>query len=128
MQLDLASRPRRSGIGMTPLIDVVFILLLFFMLASHFHQWRAMTVSAAGRGTPGAATPAVLVRVHDDGSIDFNGDPVGIDGLGREIARTLLRTPSLAVQIESDDDVPLQTLAEVFDQLQAAGVSEMNLR
>jgi len=128
MRLELASRPHRSGIGLTPLIDVVFILLLFFMLASHFHQWRALTVSATGQGATGAATPAVLVRVHNDGSIDLSGGPTSIGALSTKLAYNLQRNPALAVQIESDGGVPLQTLVEVFDQLHAAGISEMNLR
>ncbi|MBO8087018.1 MAG: biopolymer transporter ExbD, partial [Marichromatium sp.] len=48
MRLDLARRVRRNPISLTPLIDVVFILLLFFMLASHFDQWRALALDARG--------------------------------------------------------------------------------
>ena len=44
-----ASR-RRALIGLTPLIDVVFILLVFFMLASSFLDWRAIDLTAPARG------------------------------------------------------------------------------
>jgi len=128
MQLKSTARRRRRLIGLTPLIDVVFILLLFFMLASQFHQWRAFTVGAAG--TPGdvKAVSAVLVRVHGDGSLDLNGEPVTTRTLTERLGQTLTREPSLSVQIESADEVPLQTLVSLFDQLHAVGIDRMNLR
>jgi len=128
MQFGSTPRPRRRLIGLTPLIDVVFILLLFFMLASQFHQWRAMTIGATGTPSNGEAAPAVLVRVHVDGSLDLNGEPVAVHSLTAHLRQTLIREPELSVQIESADEVPLQALVTLFDQLHAAGIDLMNLR
>lgn len=128
MRLDLAARPRRRTIGLTPLIDVVFILLLFFMLASHFHQWRTLTVSSTAQHGSGTSTPAILVRLHGNGTLDLNGEDLPPDALIPRLGRILQRQPSLAVQIQSDNDVPLQALVTLFDQLNAAGVNEMSLR
>jgi biopolymer transport protein ExbD len=128
MQLVSPPRRRRRLIDLTPLIDVVFILLLFFMLASRFHQWRALTVSASG--TPGDrdAVPAVLVRVHGDGSLDLNTEAIPSPALTARLRLALTREPGLAVQIESADEVPLQTLVTVLDQVHAAGISRIHLR
>ncbi|MEM6423000.1 MAG: biopolymer transporter ExbD, partial [Pseudomonadota bacterium] len=60
------SRPRRKAqIGVTPLIDVVFILLVFFMLASRFEDWRSVDLASSSRGVPvaTAAEGALLVEV-----------------------------------------------------------------
>ena len=128
MQFCSTQRRRRRLIGLTPLIDVVFILLLFFMLASQFHQWRAMTIGATGTPDNGEVAPAVLVRVHGDGSLDLNGEPVAVHALTAHLRQTLIREPALSVQIESADEVPLQALVTLFDQLHAAGIDLMNLR
>ena len=45
MQLDRPAAPARKLIGLTPLIDVVFILLLFFMLTSSFFQWQSLDLT-----------------------------------------------------------------------------------
>lgn len=128
MQFGSTPRERRHLIGLTPLIDVVFILLLFFMLASQFHQWRAITIGATGTPSDGDSAPAVLVRVHGDGSLDLNGEPVAIHALTAHLRQILNQEPDLSVQIESADDVSLQALVTLFDELHAAGIDLMNLR
>jgi biopolymer transport protein ExbD len=128
MQLASAPRRRRRLIGLTPLIDVVFILLLFFMLASQFHQWRAMTIRATGTPGDGDSAPALLVRVHGDGSLDLDSEPITPLTLTPRLRQALTREPDLTVRIESADEVPLQTLVSVLDQLHAAGIDRMNLK
>lgn len=51
----LLQHPRKSRISLTPLIDVVFILLLFFMLSSSFIQWRAVDLQPASHDTASIA-------------------------------------------------------------------------
>ncbi|MDX1606672.1 MAG: biopolymer transporter ExbD, partial [Candidatus Competibacterales bacterium] len=73
------TRSRRRIISLTPLIDVVFILLFFFMLASSFIQWRSIDLGLAGAeagARPLAGT--VLVRIRADGSLDLNAAPVSL--------------------------------------------------
>ncbi len=67
---------------MTPLIDVVFLLLVFFMLASTFLQYSRIDVigSQSGR-TVSYVAGAQYVRVHADGRIDLNGASVAMAGL-----------------------------------------------
>ena len=55
---------RRRLISLTPLIDVVFILLIFFMLASSFLDWRAIGLDAPADATAGAA--GELDRLQSD--------------------------------------------------------------
>ena len=52
-------RRRRSPISLTPLIDVVFILLVFFMLASSFLDWRSITLAA-----PSAEAYGISAKAH----------------------------------------------------------------
>ena len=58
-----ARRRRRSLISLTPLIDVVFILLIFFMLASSFSTEEAIELSMPGSGAAEGALPGSLVRI-----------------------------------------------------------------
>jgi len=75
-----------TRIGLTPLIDVVFLLLVFFMLASTFLKFNYLPLTAAGEG---AATPALadtlIVRVGAEGALDVNGEPVPTGALARRL-------------------------------------------
>lgn len=129
MRLDLPARPPPRAISLTPLIDVVFILLLFFLLASQFQQWRTLTVNApAAARQPVGEARAMLIRVHDDGSVDLNGDAVSQAELRAALGGHLVQDPELSVVVQPSADVALQPLVSVIDQIVAAGVTELSLQ
>ena len=99
--MKLPDAPRMTTrIGLTPLIDVVFLLLVFFMLASTFLKFNYLPLSTGGEG---AGAPSlgetVIVRVRAGGALDVNGEPVTADSLparldewaGRGAKRAVLR-------------------------------------
>jgi len=69
------ARVRRRPVGLTSLIDVIFLLLLFFMLASSFTRYQSLDLSSGGEGGGVAAKPAYL-RIHSAQRIDLNGRPL----------------------------------------------------
>jgi len=76
--MKLSNQPRMgTRIGLTALIDVVFLLLVFFMLASTFLKLHYLPLMAGGEGvdTP-ALSETVIVRVRAGGALDVNGEPV----------------------------------------------------
>lgn len=125
----LAAEPRRRRalISMTPLIDVVFILLIFFMLASSFLNWRVIGLDLPGEGgaTPTASTP-LLVEVHADGIV-LAGERLDLDGLLARVAPTIAEDPEQAVLVRPAPGVPLQDAIRVLDRLATAGVAAMRL-
>ncbi len=127
--MKLPDAPRMTTrIGLTPLIDVVFLLLVFFMLASTFLKFNYLPLSA---GSEGAGAPSlseiVIVRVRAGGALDVNGTPVTADGLparldewaGRGAKRAVLRvtagaeTGDLVRALEAARRSRLDTLAVV---------------
>ena len=87
MRIERPAR-KRGRIGLTPLIDVVFLLLVFFMLASTFFRYTGADL-ASGRG--GAVHNSdvnnlVIVRVKGGSNIDVNGKPVALEQLKSELA------------------------------------------
>ena len=83
---------RRPLISLTPLIDVVFILLVFFMLASSFLDWRSIDLNAPAQAAAGPAIEgALLVEIHPDRLL-LSGEPRRTDlpnyGTGRGQARS----------------------------------------
>ncbi|MEZ5935166.1 MAG: biopolymer transporter ExbD [Alphaproteobacteria bacterium] len=124
----LASDParRRSLVGLTPLIDVVFILLVFFMLASSFADWRTIRLkppvpTAGGGGLAGA----MLIEVDADGGLRLSGVPTTLEEIGARIEPLLGRRPDLRVVVKPAADTPLQPVVSLLDRLNAAGVTDM---
>jgi len=88
---------RRRAIGLTPLIDVIFLLLLFFMLTTTFTRTGELPLTAAGTG--GDGLPPLFLQVGES-AITLNG-----------VATTLADLPE-ALRGEGDDPRLLVSLAE----------------
>jgi len=118
---------RRSLISLTPLIDVVFILLVFFMLASSFADWRAIDLTqpeSTGGGEP--MTGAILIDVRE-GSIRMSGLPVSIAAMQAQAETHVRRAPERLFIVRPADGVSLQQAIIVMDGLSAAGVTRLSL-
>lgn len=118
---------RRTLISLTPLIDVVFILLVFFMLASSFLNWRAIDLSlpplAGGdKGLEGA----MLVEVLPDG-LRFGARPMDLPAIAARVEARLRQEPEQRVFVRPAAGVPLQRAVDVLDRLTAAGARNIAL-
>jgi biopolymer transport protein ExbD len=70
---------RKRRLSLTPIIDVVFLLLLFFMLASTFSRYSSVEVAVGGRSAPMAtdqSVPVILLAVRGEGAFSINGAAV----------------------------------------------------
>lgn len=122
MRIELPPR-RRAQISLTPLIDVVFILLVFFMLASNFTQLRTIGVSIpAEASAPASDTQALLVRVHADGRLELSEQPVLLEELAARIHHVAQGRPVL---VQPAEETRLQDLVSVLDRL--SGISNVSL-
>ncbi len=81
MQVDTPITPRRR-MSMTPLIDVVFLLLIFFMLASTFMKYTRIDITGSTPGRAGHGVQgAIYLRIHEGGRIDLNAKPLELSAL-----------------------------------------------
>lgn len=129
MAFDLRRRRGpRTLIGLTPLIDVVFILLVFFMLASRFNDWRAIGLDVpAGAGGRGEST-AVEIRLSADGAVLLGGEPTAWAGLPDRLARLAgARDPQPRVVVRADAGVPFQRAVDAMHAAGAAGFDAVTL-
>ena len=118
---------RRQLISLTPLIDVVFILLVFFMLASSFLDWRSIELNAPGASSAGSPLEgALLVEIRRDG-LRLSGEGLTHETLIRRIEDLLARDPSRRVLVKPSAGVVMQDTVTVLDSLTAAGVTDLSL-
>jgi biopolymer transport protein ExbD len=117
---------RRARISLTPLIDVVFILLVFFMLASTFLDERAIQATTPAARVGGASMEgALLVELRPDG-LWLGGRPVTqaelLSRLGDHAARNL----GQKVLVRPSPGISLQQAVALLDRIIASGLSEVS--
>jgi biopolymer transport protein ExbD len=123
-----AQRPTGRLISLTPLIDVVFILLVFFMLASSFLDWRAVDLSvSSGVGAATSAQRAILIGLRSDGSVTIGSEPVAKQTLQSVMTEKLADNREQRVVIQSDPGVPLQRAVDTLDLVRAIGATDVSL-
>ncbi len=124
MSLGFAPSPRRRRLSLTPLIDVVFLLLVFFMLAARFGMEGAITLGTAGAAAVYDGPPRLVALTA--GGITLNGRPLPAGMLADALAR-LTSAPTDAILIRAEPGVPLQELTDVISRLNQAGFANLVL-
>lgn len=125
---------RRSNVPiqleMTPLIDVVFLLLTFFIFALVLMvRADALDIILPELGSGAAATRAesITVTLRQDGSVLVQGEPTPIEQAGARVTALLGEKPGSVVMLTADSRVPSGRLIELADRLVAAGVREFSV-
>jgi len=112
----LLPRRRRAGkMSLTPLIDCVFILLVFFMLQTNFMRPRAIEFAqAASSAGASSDTTMIAVELHDNGSVWLNGGESSLEAM-ESYAAGLTDPTNTRVMLSVDPDVMLQGAVDVMD-------------
>lgn len=130
MEFAESDRPHPE-LNVAPLIDVVFLLLIFFMLASTFIEPEAVDLVVPGSNAAAAAAPAadepLTVQVTAQGAIRLNGLRLALNQLRAEVAARLEGDRRRPVTVRADAKVRVQLLVRVMDRIRAAGASNLRL-
>lgn len=123
---DLGPRRHPRKMSLTPMIDVVFLLLIFFMLASRFGTDAVLPIAGGAEGTGSAWQGAPrLVDVTPD-AVLLNGVTTDPAALLADVT-ALLPEPGAAVILRPRADADLQRLVTVMDLLRDGGVTNLIL-
>ncbi len=121
-------RPTGRLISLTPLIDVVFILLIFFMLTSSFLDWRSVDLTVSSDlGAATSAQRAILISLRPDGSITVGSKPVANHTLRSVMKAKLAENRDQRVVIRSYPGVSLQRAVDTLDLLRRIGATKVSL-
>ncbi|MEX0586603.1 MAG: biopolymer transporter ExbD [Pirellulales bacterium] len=116
-------------INMTPMVDILLVLIIFFMLASKFSEVdRKITVRVPEVAGAGALTPAPekrVVHVDRDGNITLDNRAATLEQLTNRLAAARSQNRDLGVLVRGDGAGRVQRLAEVLTACRQAGVAEM---
>lgn len=123
MRIDVPPR-KTASISLTPLIDVVFILLVFFMLATRFVDLSRQPLSVAVTSEqPDSSEQVLLIHVIDSQTLTLNSETLSLAQADQRLAE-LSHQP---VYVDSEGSASLQAVLNVTDLLQAHGYREVHL-
>jgi biopolymer transport protein ExbD len=120
-------KPRRQEeINMAPLIDMVFILLIFFVVTTTFTKDMALELQRPSASTSVAASPkAIRVYLDRGGNAFVDEQPVKVWMVQSRVRDLLAAAASKKVLVVADRLVPSERLVEIVDQCRLGGASEV---
>ncbi|WP_110013786.1 MULTISPECIES: biopolymer transporter ExbD [Idiomarina] len=116
-----------NGIDLSPLLDVVFILLIFFIVSTVFVRESGVNVDKPESVTAKELErTSILIAITRSGQIIYDGNNIGVSGV-RATIEQLLRDQSRPVVLQTDKTVPAELLVNVIDQVKLAGADSVSI-
>lgn len=122
-------RRKISHPPLTPLIDVVFILIIFFMLTTSFMRIESLElVLPSAQGGGGTKQTVTHVFVDSNGDILLNKRRMKSDDFNEAITKLLKKKPDMGIMVLTAEGVDMQQLVAVMDQVYQAGGRSLMVR
>ena len=116
-----------QSVDITPLIDMVFILLIFFIVTSVFAKDKAMDIERPGQQSAGSISKEnILVVLTEQGAVRVDGREVSLNSLRSYVSKKVA-VSALPVVIMADKDADVGELADIMDECRLAGVEKISL-
>ncbi|WP_404399990.1 biopolymer transporter ExbD [Idiomarina seosinensis] len=117
-----------SQIDMTPMLDVVFIMLIFFIVTASFVKEAGIDVNRPDAATAVQKNRAnILVAISENNEIWINKRQVDARAVQANIERLYAENPQGSVVIQADEQANTKTLIEVMDAARSAGVFDVSV-
>ena len=119
------------SLNLTPMIDIVFLLIIFFMVGTKFteleRQLELEVPQIAEAGALAAAPERKVINVYSDGRIRLDSDFVSVEELRGKLEKARSEYEGLGVIVRGDAEGPLQNVASVLGACKQAGVSDLGI-
>jgi biopolymer transport protein TolR len=119
-----------SRVNVTPMIDVVMVLIVFYLLVGQLATDRRARISLPSSMTgveETQRTDPIIIGVTMNGSRSLNGDEIELDRLEAQVSGMLSRAPGTPVRVRADRDTPHRYVRPVFNVLREMGVGKVEL-
>ncbi len=117
------------SINITPLIDIVFLLLVFFMLATSFIQKSTIEINLNSGKTVkiNNAKNTAIVILNKKGLIYLNNKLIKVTNIRNEIKNIIEKNPKYKILIKSHKKVPVQKVIRLIEEVRLAGTDNIKL-
>lgn len=123
-----ASRKKNNMMGLTPLIDMIFLLLLFFLLGSDFVSYGQNRLAPPrGAGGNDSAPQPAIVSLAANGDLQWNGAPIDRPSLAQRTAEAARASEEQVFVLMPNGKANVQQVIHIMDVLIGAGAKSVTL-
>ena len=117
------------SINITPLIDIVFLLLVFFMLATSFIQKSTIEVNLSSEKTTEVDNKKnnVVLILNKKGQVYLNKKLINISNIRNEITNIIEKNPKHKILIKSHKKIAVQKVIRLIEEVRLAGTDNIKL-
>tara|TARA_B100000029_G_scaffold501619_2_gene575417 strand:- start:594 stop:1004 length:411 start_codon:yes stop_codon:yes gene_type:complete len=117
------------SINITPLIDIVFLLLVFFMLATSFIQKSTIEVNLSGDETAelNKQKNTLTIIINKKGIVYFNKKIINTNEVRELIKSNLKKNPEYKILIKTHKKIPVQKVIRLIEEVRLAGTDKIKL-
>lgn len=119
--------PEKKALDLTPMIDVVFLLLIFFLITSIFAKPSLPLNLPEAETARVAGEPAVTVTIRGDGTLLLNGEVIPLTQLHPALLALYAGSKRREISLVSDKGVPFGKVVQVMDQAKKAGAENISV-
>ncbi|WP_430229819.1 ExbD/TolR family protein [Nitrosomonas communis] len=125
--MDFETRQRTSPtINLTPLIDCIFTLVIFIILAANFQRIQTLDVSVPeAESSNEAEIESLVITIPVTGTIKVENEEIELSGLKHELQSKISRYKT--VLLVADRSVPVQRLVQILSDVQAVGFTSVSV-
>ena len=128
MRKNRQAKEEEADINITPMLDIVFIMLIFFIVTTSFvkepgvdpKRPTAETTEAKPRGN-------ILIGVTPQGQIWMNNRRVELTDIRQLVEDTVTENPESSAIVVADETAPTGTVIDIMDQIRAGGVTSISI-
>ena len=116
------------SINITPLIDIVFLLLVFFMLATSFIQKSTMEVNLSiGQSEISTEENTLIFILKHNGAISLDSKIIEISNIKKEVKQKLNKNSNYKVLIKCHKKIEVQKIIRLIEEIRLAGTDKIKL-
>ena len=129
MRKKFSSQEQEADVDMTPMLDIVFIMLIFFIVTSSFIKESAIVIDRPSRTEDIKPEPskAVLIKVSELNDINFAGRDILIDAVRANVEIALSENPEVLFRVKIAEKAGAGTVVDIVDQVRLAGVDKVTV-
>lgn len=119
---EIKNSEQQSDVDLTPMLDVIFILLIFFIVTASFIEESGISVNKPNSIKSDNPTESIVVRVLDAGQVSVQGAILDLRSVRPAVTRLLAESPDSLVAVQVETRAKTESLIKVVDALESANV------
>ena len=131
MRFSQRNRSKAPALALTSMLDVIFLLLCFFVTVSVFSQWESeisiKLPNAKTAEAPERLPGEIIVNLAKDGGVSVNTVKLSLEELGARLAKVAKFYPGQPVIIRADKEVRYEALVKLIDTCRASDIWNFSL-